>query len=719
MIVILKIISLLTNAALSLNLSGLGGNSGIFQQGSAGEKPMAVKFSQKVSVPFISAAALTSPISLEADYLSSTLVSPLQIGTPPQLFNVLFDTGSFVFWVRDKSCTNPGNCRNLPAFNQVASSTFTDIPSSSSTQQVLRYGDGTNVTCTIDQDVITVAGDSLPKSNICFASQILSSPPSTLDGIVGTGPKGNPQTGIAEFLPVFFAANPGLEEKMAFWYNTNLSVPSGGAGSITLGGVDSSKYTGNFKYFNVQSNANSQFWQLGLNAVATASGSIVANFNNVAAVVDTGTTVLLLDAVNAEKINSQIGALYDSESGAYILNCNSISTLPPLVFYFSDTSQPLVLSGNQLAFIDSKGGVCYSIAQSLGGLGINKIIIGAWFLKSFYTVFDYENSKIGFAQPTGQVSSNTSITIPNLSNGNSSSFFSNLSSTATILIIIGALAVVSLLIYACAYYRRQKNHPGVPEQRLPVHNEANMANSNSIPRMVQLFPQPPAFSEAPAFLNKLDRQSIEFTQVYSLFQNSWLAGNSQFGIPQVLSIFQVTAPDKLAERYFMTEAKLGYLGVERLFHGAPIACSLLQNTQQPCQLLNCAVCRIISQGFNPSSSTCRSRGSETSRFGKGMYFTSVASVANDYTIAVPPGHPQIIMLADVLPGKRFIPSTSLWTAECVQSLLLDGTDFDSVYAPAKSIEGLEVDEYVVGKSGQAIVRYLVEYAFPGHAQIED
>lgn len=443
----------------------------------------------------------------------------------------------------------------------------------------------------------------------------------------------------------------------------------------------------------------------------------------------------MLDAANTQSLNRQIGAKYDTRYGAYLLDCNSLASLPPLVFYFSqDTSQPLILSGNQLAYVDPKGGVCYSVIQTSDSLKNSKtIIFGAWFLKSFYTVFDYETSKIGFASPTGQLSPNVTVTVPNL--GSSSNTLFGLSTINAALIILGAIVAIGLVLFACTYFGRKKvsrNNERLPTSFIANQGGRPLSNNNMMvtrppPAIVALPPShmvqvpPNTFDSAP-FLEKMDPQSYEYQQMQAMFQSGWLTGNSVFGIPRIISVIKVHSPPKLAEQFFMSESALGYLGTERLFHGAPRACNLFThgaNQEQVCSLPHCAVCRIVSAGFNPLAPTCKSRSrGDLCRFGKGVYFTNSASVANDYTSSSPLGAAQVLMVCDVLPGQKCIPSTSIWTSDSTSSIIFSGTDFQSVYAAAGSLQGeeqggLEADEWVVGRADQACVRFLVVYENPG------
>ena len=139
------------------------------------------------SIPFVhkfSKLAAGTNGTLACDFLASTLVGHISIGTPPQALTVLFDTGSALFWVRSTKCTTQA-CTGKTAYSETVSTTA--AAAATARTESIRYGDGTRVTCTVSEDSMLLAGIAVPRQPICQATQITTTTAET-DGIVGLGP---------------------------------------------------------------------------------------------------------------------------------------------------------------------------------------------------------------------------------------------------------------------------------------------------------------------------------------------------------------------------------------------------------------------------------------------------------------------------------------------------------------------------------------------------
>ncbi|NXW71795.1 PEPC protein, partial [Hirundo rustica] len=103
------------------------------------------------------------------------------IGTPPQNFLVIFDTGSANLWVPSTYCQSPA-CEDHARFNHSLSSTFLGIDAS----YTLSYGFG-DVSVALGCDTVTIQNITLRDQEFGLSLDEPSSPFSYLgfDGILG------------------------------------------------------------------------------------------------------------------------------------------------------------------------------------------------------------------------------------------------------------------------------------------------------------------------------------------------------------------------------------------------------------------------------------------------------------------------------------------------------------------------------------------------------
>ena len=162
---------------------------------------------------------------------------------------------------------------------------------------------------------------------------------------------------------------------------------------MTLCGLDTAHYTGTIAYEKVTRDA---YWQINADKVTVNGNAIDTNF---AAIADTGTSLLAGPTEKVKAIQEAIGAT-SLGNGEYMVDCGSISTLPPITFTLG--GQDFVLQGSDYILQISQLGqtVCLS-----GFMGIDipapagpLWILGDVFIGRFYTVFDVDNNQLGFAQ---------------------------------------------------------------------------------------------------------------------------------------------------------------------------------------------------------------------------------------------------------------------------------------------------------------------------------
>ncbi|KAJ3270194.1 Vacuolar protease A [Terramyces sp. JEL0728] len=341
-----------------------------------------VKYAQKSDVTM---GSIPSALS------SGTLVGTVGVGTPPQALSVLFDTGSDVFWVRSKKCSSK-ECINQRSFDSGASSTF---KSPSNTMIGLTYGDGTVVNCTVSQDTLTIGSLVLQNENICEAIYIDTSTAST-DGIIGLGPP-TANTRDTNIFKTLTALAPQSKSIVGFWYNQDSSAVGDDAGEISIGGIDTTRIQGSLAWFgNIP---QSTHWTIQLQNIGIGNTKLFSN--PISAIIDTGTTLFALPKNMADAVNAQFNAKIGSD-GNYYVDCNVGNQLPDASFTFMNGNTPTTFSvpaSNLLVLVDTN--TCITIFGSLpDSISSSQFVIaGALFLRNFYNIYDYDNNRIGFAQP--------------------------------------------------------------------------------------------------------------------------------------------------------------------------------------------------------------------------------------------------------------------------------------------------------------------------------
>ncbi len=88
--------------------------------------------------------------------LNAQYIGKLQIGTPPQSFNVVFDTGSSDLWVPGEKCAKESpNCAAKSTFKTGASSTNKAVAEGAKQDFAIHYGSGpVSGSFSVDQVVV-------------------------------------------------------------------------------------------------------------------------------------------------------------------------------------------------------------------------------------------------------------------------------------------------------------------------------------------------------------------------------------------------------------------------------------------------------------------------------------------------------------------------------------------------------------------------------------
>jgi hypothetical protein len=312
-------------------------------------------------------------------------VVPVKIGTPGVTLNLDFDTGSSDLWVWSSELTNPSSGHTI--YNPANSSTAKQAAGTWN----ISYGDGSSASGNIYTDAVTVANVTIPNQAVELAEKLSSSflQDGGSDGLLGLAwPSINTVTPNPVATPVENMINENLINPQVF---TAKLDRGDNAGFYSFGYIDPTVTSDALTYTPVD---NSQgFWSVP-SASISLNGQTVARAGNTA-ILDTGTTLLLIDDTILEQIYGTIqGATFDQSQGGWKYPENA--TVPDVQFAVGN--QLYQLNSADFAFGPADTGYLFGGIQSRGDQNFD--IFGDVFLKSVYVVFNQGDTTVGLAQRT-------------------------------------------------------------------------------------------------------------------------------------------------------------------------------------------------------------------------------------------------------------------------------------------------------------------------------
>ncbi|KAI0832421.1 aspartic peptidase A1 [Trametes gibbosa] len=317
-----------------------------------------------------------------SNFMNAQYFAEITLGTPPQTFKVVLDTGSSNLWVPSTKCTSIA-CFLHSKYDSSASSTY----KANGSEFSIQYGSG-SMEGFVSQDTLTIGDLSIKQQHFAEATKEpgLAFAFGKFDGIMGLA---YDTISVNHIVPPFYnLVNNKLIDSPVFSFRLGDSEEDGG--EALFGGIDDTAYTGKIDYVPVRRKA---YWEVELAKVTLGDDEL--ELENTGAAIDTGTSLIALPSDLAEMINAQIGAT-KSWNGQYTVDCAKVPSLPDLTFYFNE--KPYALKGTD--YILEVQGTCIS---SFTGIDINMPggaslwIVGDVFLRKYYTVYDLGRDAVGFA----------------------------------------------------------------------------------------------------------------------------------------------------------------------------------------------------------------------------------------------------------------------------------------------------------------------------------
>lgn len=323
------------------------------------------------------------------DYSNAQYYGKVKIGTPGKEFLVIFDTGSSNLWVPQVHCKNCGYWfigGGKSKYDSALSSSFVKDGSDFHIQ----YGSG-DVKGIFSVDTVTLAND-ITVTNQKFAEVQnagglgVGYMMGKFDGILGLGFDCLALGGAKTVFKNAIDQGQAAQSTFAFYLGDNKD------GELTFGGYDDDKFTGEIDWIYLSFPG---YWQIDIDNVSVGSYTSDAT----SGIVDSGTSLITGPTAQVHTIANKIGAKANM-MGEYTIDCEKVADLPALEFNIG--GKVYAVPGKDLV-IQSQGTCLFAMM----GLDIPKTnnpdapdwILGDVFMRLYYTIFDYENKRVGLATP--------------------------------------------------------------------------------------------------------------------------------------------------------------------------------------------------------------------------------------------------------------------------------------------------------------------------------
>uniref|UniRef100_A0A3Q0KM05 Subfamily A1A unassigned peptidase (A01 family) n=1 Tax=Schistosoma mansoni TaxID=6183 RepID=A0A3Q0KM05_SCHMA len=308
----------------------------------------------------------------------------ISVGTPPQKLRVLFSTGSIDTWFASRKCWFLDIfCWMFRFYDSSKSLTYVADGSSFHVSYLDDSLSGFWSVDTIRINSLVIPNQAFGEMRNIFSLDYFTS---KYDGIIGMSSSRISKFGKIPMFPNLLANGVNMDPIFSFYLNQENGAPIGG--EMVLGGVNPEYFEGDFEYIPTVHN---NMWAVGMSSLMIKG---VEFCNGCTASIDTGTSVILGEREQVNRINSLLGVSYHVIE-RNVLDCSRIDMLPPIEFIFQKRKYILLPQHYVVKVYLWFGTMCSSPFEADDSLPSNVWILGDAFMRRFYTVFDFGQKRIG------------------------------------------------------------------------------------------------------------------------------------------------------------------------------------------------------------------------------------------------------------------------------------------------------------------------------------
>ncbi|CAE8689828.1 unnamed protein product, partial [Polarella glacialis] len=347
------------------------------------------------------------------------------MGSPqPQNFTVVFDTGSGHFFLPSTSCKSD-TCKRHKRYDSRISASAVDIDhrgqkiaadASQRDQVAISFGTGEvtgefidETVCLTEHSGLTSSTEGLPQDctrvRVVMATEMTQEPFSTFhfDGVMGLGLETLAvDPGFSVFEQLVARKRQNFAPSFGYFLSDNDDVPS----EISFGGHDPRRMASEMQWVPAQK-PELGFWQVKVLSISVGSEQLpLCADGSCVAVADTGTSLLGVPRQAAQRLHWLLARKVPENPSE--IDCRDFPG-PDLVFELEggvrltlgakEYSRPTAMKVEQSQTKKSQV-VCRASllpVDSSQALGLKSFILGEPMLRKYYTAYDWQQRKVGFA----------------------------------------------------------------------------------------------------------------------------------------------------------------------------------------------------------------------------------------------------------------------------------------------------------------------------------
>ncbi|KAL5114300.1 hypothetical protein ACEQ8H_007820 [Pleosporales sp. CAS-2024a] len=255
------------------------------------------------------------------------------------------------------------------------------------------YGTG-SVSGTLASDILHI-GSFTPVVTFGIATTVSTEFGSyPMDGILGIG-RGVKVDGssidASQLIDVLYS-NKAIGTKM---FGLHLSRAQDGVndGELNIGEVNPNRFIGNLNYINAVEN-DSGFWEIPIDSAGVDGKDV--GLRGRSAIIDTGTSFILMPGSDALSIHSQIPG-FQQNGETFSVPCDTAA-----IIHFTFNKQDYKISTTDWRGGKLDSGLCRSNIIGRQAFKENQWLVGDVFLKNVYSVFDVDGRRIGLGVQSAQ-----------------------------------------------------------------------------------------------------------------------------------------------------------------------------------------------------------------------------------------------------------------------------------------------------------------------------